>query len=158
MNLIHFSSQKVIKLVSKDADAAGSRRILGKPPGGFWVSVEGKDDGWYDWCQAESFNLENLKYHHEVKLKSNAKILYIRSAEELNQFGDKYKTSDDPWSPSIMIIDWAKVAKDYQGIIIAPYIEDIEDEWLGRQIWYYGWDCASGCIWDIEAIEALERD
>ncbi|QBI98814.1 hypothetical protein SEA_BOBBY_184 [Mycobacterium phage Bobby] len=51
-------------------------------------------------------------------------------------------------------IDWGKVAADYGGIIIAPY------QWSRRMDphWYYTWDCASGCIWNLEAIESLEAE
>ena len=37
------------------------------------------------------------------------------------------------------------------GIIIAPY------QWYCRMTvdWYYTWDCASGCIWNLDAIESV---
>ena len=22
--------------------------------------------------------------------------------------------------------------------------------------WYYGWDCASGCVWDASAVQSVE--
>ena len=52
-------------------------------------------------------------------------------------------------------IDWAEVASKYDGIIISPY------QWSLRldmeMMWYYGWDCASGCIWNISAIKELKE-
>jgi len=38
------------------------------------------------------------------------------------------------------------VSKEYDGIEIAPY------QWDARLslIWYYGWDVASGCIWNLD--------
>ncbi len=48
-------------------------------------------------------------------------------------------------------LEWDKVKDKYQGIIIAPY------QWECRlaleTCWYYGWDCASGCIWDLDCIK-----
>ena len=37
------------------------------------------------------------------------------------------------------------------GIIISPYQWDCR---LALESgWYYGWDCSSGCIWDISCIQ-----
>lgn len=51
-------------------------------------------------------------------------------------------------------LDWLKVKQKYQGIIIAPY------QWKCRMAqetkWYYGWDCASGCIWDLDCIDEFK--
>lgn len=49
-------------------------------------------------------------------------------------------------------INWPMVADRYQGIVIAPYL------WSRRMdggLWYYGWDCASGCIWDAAAVASV---
>ena len=24
-----------------------------------------------------------------------------------------------------------------------------------KLLWYHGWDCASGCIWDLKAIDSI---
>ena len=50
-------------------------------------------------------------------------------------------------------INWRAVAGDYAGLIITPY------QWSRRlepYSWYYGWDCASGCIWDPSAITDIK--
>ena len=53
-------------------------------------------------------------------------------------------------------IDWPAVATDYPGLIIAPY------QWSCRMSeftrWYYGWDCASGCIWNADAIARVTEE
>ena len=51
------------------------------------------------------------------------------------------------------MIQWDRVAERYQGIVITPYIwsRRLEPE----THWYYPWDCASGCIWDGEAVESI---
>lgn len=60
----------------------------------------------------------------------------------------------DMGTPFVYEIDWKKVTEEYQGIIISPYI------WQRRlaphTMWYYGWDVASGCIWDTDAIEEVK--
>ena len=46
--------------------------------------------------------------------------------------------------------DWAKVASHYDGIEICPYIESRRN-----MTWYYGWDVASGCVWNASGIKEL---
>lgn len=45
-----------------------------------------------------------------------------------------------------------RVRQDYAGIEISPYQYECRFELT----WYYGWDVASGCVWDKEAIRAVE--
>lgn len=126
-------------------------------PRGLWVSVEGKYD-WKCWCEAEGFCLEDLNVSYEVKLKKNAKILHLGTPQEIidlcNLFPYLRPQWDDPVGRRICRsyeVNWPKLAQEYQGIVIAPYQWDcrLADECS----WYYGWDCASGCIWDIDCIE-----
>lgn len=130
-------------------------RGLGKP-NGLWVSVLGEDD-WKQWCIAEGFCLESLQYIHKVALTDQAHIAYISTPEQLDTFHEKYCAPSDfdlkyeygEDRSAYWGIDWGRVAADYDGIIIAPYL------WQRRLMgpsWYYGWDCASGCIWNLDAI------
>lgn len=148
--LIHYSHRRVKKVHS----VPQHNRPYFKPSG-FWVSVEGNDDGWREWCQAESFGLERLSHEHEVILDDKANILYLKNAADIDEFHAKYKaptfTSDK--LRDRLYIDWARVAKDYQGIIIAPYC--YERRLDSNAFWYYAWDCASGCIWDADAIKSV---
>lgn len=144
--LIHYAKAPIDSLRPIDPAV----RPNGKPIG-LWVSVEGEDD-WKSWCEAEEFNLTALAYPHEVILNPEANILRMMTALEIDVFSVQYRKPCDYSSRND--IDWLAVAKDYQGVIIAPYI------WQRRlsehTLWYYGWDCASGCIWDVEAIESME--
>ena len=49
-------------------------------------------------------------------------------------------------------INWPAVAERYGGILITPY------QWSHRMSlhWYCGWDCASGCVWDLSQIKSVE--
>ena len=49
-------------------------------------------------------------------------------------------------------MNYAKVAENYGGIEVTPYI------WEKRldSMWYYGWDCASGCVWHRDAIKEIQ--
>lgn len=116
-------------------------------PVGLWVSVAGDDD-WPEFCEQNGFDTECLAHPHTVTLTAGANILRIESPDELVGFHHAYAQPDDSRS-KFADIDWRKVATDYDGIIIAPYQWSMR---LGGPFWYYGWDCASGCIWNLDAI------
>lgn len=127
-------------------------------PSGFWVSVDNHPDqldepmGWADWCRAEGYGLRALECQHDVALAPNARILLLTGARDIDAFTRTYGKTLSLHSRG-NYIDWRKVAKKYQGIVIAPYI------WSRRLHdstgWYYGWDCSSGCIWDAAAIASV---
>lgn len=119
-------------------------------PAGLWVSVLGGSPDWAQYCRHEEFDVEHLTVEHEVVLAPDAKILHLTTAEAVAKLQLDYPLSDD----DILLdygVDWDRVCRDYQGIIITPY------QWSCRFSvhWYYGWDCASGCIWDMSAIQSL---
>lgn len=121
-------------------------------PRGFWFTDD-SEDCWASWCRAENFCLEALTFKHEVKL-DESKLLILRTGEELDQFLQDF-TIYHSWHSSYTdrCINWPEVAKQYAGIIITPY------QWSHRlshdSNWYYGWDCASGCVWDASAILSI---
>lgn len=159
MKLRHFSYKPLKDIRSVKQSVKGEAK-----PRGLWLSDE-DDSGWFDWCSGEEFALERLHYEYEVTLSDKANILHIKSAGGLqafqDEFVDKRETSVNQhilrdyvnkkyeWQPHTYEIRWDLVAKKYDGIIISPYIWS---ERLGNKMWYYGWDCASGCIWNKEAI------
>lgn len=120
-------------------------------PCGFWFDV---DKDWKRWCEGASFRMEHLTRRHPVDVDIQ-RVLALRSGPALDdftlQYGVPYWPND---SPRDFRIHWPTVAQDYAGILIAPYC------WERRLdlMWYYGWDCASGCIWDISAITLGEPE
>lgn len=138
MKFYHYSLQSIKELEKRDY-----QQFISGKPNGLWISVEGfeEDWGWKNWCLASDFDVERLECKHEVFLREDANILYISTLEELKEMGEGYD------------INWHYYTKKYQGIIIAPYIGE------GRYIrWYAGWDCSSGCIWDMTAIQSIKQD
>lgn len=154
MKLIHFSNQAV-KLFY---DASWRQQPTAFKPYGLWVSDE-DDYGWRKWVADNDYEWATLKYKYEVELKPAANILFICNKSELRLFTDKYKAKsklnsdldDMPFfGKTVTDIDWPHVARDYQGIIITPYLWECRLDFHSQ--WYYGWDCASGCIWSSDAI------
>lgn len=157
MKLVHWSHKIV-------TEVRGAHQKNGMKPDGFWISDESRGaHGWRAWCKSEGFRPYGFRYEHEFELNDNANILWLDTPEAIDAFGDKYAADDElnrrigeigsNWGKSIYHIDWKRVAKDYHGIIITPY------QWsqrLGRHSWYYGWDCASGCIWNRRAVKSVK--
>lgn len=113
-------------------------------PRGFWVTVPGEDD-WPTWCRGQEWGLERLVVEYCVELGTEANILTLSTSQAILGFHAAYSRSR--WE-----ISWAEVAEAYDGILISPH--DYSLRW--DLSWYSGWDCASGCIWNLAAIESLD--
>ena len=146
MKLSHYSSHPILLPESREQTGRRSDK-----PDGLWVSVDGDDD-WPAWCLSENYEDTNAQYHFAVTLADDARILKLGSVGDLHAFTAQYADPDKQIYGVDWAIDWRRVSNEYQGIIIAPY------QWPARLTvsWYYGWDCASGCIWDASAFTAVE--
>jgi hypothetical protein len=151
MELYHYSEEE-FDLENMVYDQ--SRLNFQSKPVGLWVSV---GDEWEIWCKEQEFALERLTCKYRVILKKEANILYLDTEDKIYDMHIKYPCNKGSLSKLLGFdddtneIDWLKVKSEYQGIIISPY------QWECRlsmdSSWYYGWDCASGCIWDINCID-----
>jgi hypothetical protein len=159
--IYHYTDEPFEKL---DTKYVYQERPWAAKPLGLWVSIEDfeHDITWKTWCEDEKFCMEDLKTCYELKLKEEAKIIYLKSPKEIIEFGIE-NAGNDPWDfgrqfgrkeAYVYLVNWEQVQKQYDGIIIAPY------QWkcrLDNQCsWYYGWDCASGCIWNLNCIEEFK--
>ena len=153
MKLSHYSRNKVQKVYSVDQDTDICSTYYCKPKG-FWVSVDGEWD-WPSWCKAEGYALGGFKWQHVVTLKPEANILRISTAKGIDDFTREY-TADSTFYPVAKGMNWPKLATQYQGIIISPYIGERRNTFGAN--WYYVWDCASGCIWDANAIQSIKAE
>lgn len=132
----------------------------GWKPSGLWVSCEKPDedpaagDGWLRWCQSEEFHLDRLRHRTVVTLHAGANVLRLNSDDAILDFGQIYGRRRFGRN-GFAYIDWQGVAEHYQGILIYPYSWALRFDM--RTFWYYTWDCASGCIWDVSCIGTIER-
>jgi hypothetical protein len=153
MLLIHYSKSIIESL--DDRPYLQTELSWQAKPNGLWISVEDEGSGynWREWCIAEDFVVDRLKYSHQLILKPSAKIIHLKTPEEIFEFTKKYAAPtrffDKEYDTNE--INWDEVKKEYQGIIISPYQWDCRLA-LESQ-WYYGWDCSSGCIWDLKCIQ-----
>ena len=126
-----------------DSNMIGEQRI-GPKPKGLWYGI---GDSWIRWVRSE---MEDWEHDNIFKLNINeGNIAIIRTYDELVEFDAKYGIDYN----GVRMINWVEVAKDYYGIEIAPYINKGRFEYF----WYYGWDVASGCIWNKDAIIGIDK-
>lgn len=179
--LIHYEEFPVTLDRTRTYDQQAGRMTATGKPSGLWVSVRGEDD-WRSWCEAEEFHLDGLACAHRVTLSPAANVLWIVGAAALDEFHLEFSHETDferkmaerraeydrgmgydlesrvqgnglTFSRNQWPVDWARVAKQWDGIIIAPYIYSRR---FDGPFWYYGVDCASGCIWNLDAIDTFE--
>lgn len=159
MRLLHYSP-KPLQLHECSYLQNNKYGAPGKP-NGLWVSVEGEDD-WASWCSSEMPKWIEGRAITEISISAAAmhRVLVIENLPTFDAFHEQYAVVLEfkkKWPKEIQSkdIDWARVSEAYAGIIIAPYQWDRR---LNRKTqWYYGWDCASGCIWDIRVIESCKE-
>ena len=163
--LIHYSDKPLT--CPRDTPDPGDK---GRPKG-LWVSV---GDAWlvdqYErWRENPggrgSFHYpRRFKYANEVTIADVSSILVITGESEFRAFNDDFSELRPTFGPQARIIRWRDVRRDYQGIIIAPHLENfaVRVNARGNQLpvpesfWYYTWVVASGCLWDVSVIEKIE--
>lgn len=128
-------------------------------PAGLWVSI---GEAWLEWCQENEFGCPADQRCYEIALVNDAGILHVETPDELLEFAHRFSFDPLEGLPGStsgrfgigMGVRWDLVAAEYSGIIIAPY------QWEHRLDpsvnWYYGWDCASGCIWSAAAVASVK--
>lgn len=156
MILYHFTGEPMMFDATRTYDQSTVQRGYGKPVG-LWLSDETEDDGWKSWCIDSDWGLGNLAHVTAFALQPDANVLRIHTEDQLRAFHWGYGVEQYPGRDySIIGIDWPRVASEWDGIVITPH------QWHARSdfamMWYSGWDCASGCIWNLRAIELVRSD
>lgn len=164
--LFHYTRMPLHSVSDSEQKPYGETSTAFDKPKGLWVSVEGHDGNgdemhaWPQWCIMEDFDGSIKHNRYEITLQEETRVLWISDAGGILALTARYGLSRRlSNAPSMLYqeggIDWAAVAEDFDGIIIAPYIWSLR---LHRETsWYYGWDCASGCIWRARAIANVRQ-
>lgn len=137
---IHMSKSPIYKLEKKHYTQKS-----GKKPDGLWY---GFGNEWIDWTETAGQERKG-EYVYEVDI-NGSNILQIKDYSEIVRFTQEYMSSMQIVPGVIFDIDWSRIAAIYDGIEINPYIyQDLLDD---KFLWYYGWDVASGCIWNLDNV------
>lgn len=156
--LVHYSLQPLARVESVKQDPEPH----GKPKG-LWVSV---GEAWpqYLWNEREDDvirrQLRTCVVANRIALDQTANLLTISDGDEFDNFNEAFGR---PWSTSTAsgskVVDWWEVAQRYQGVVISPHMPDKaadpKGRWKPETVWYWTWVCASGCIWDANAITRI---
>ena len=111
-------------------------------PAGFWYEVDGD---WRRWCAENEWGREELRHLYEVTL-ADCRVLRIRNHAAMEAFNRRFgRRRPAPAWCNDTVIDWGLVATEFDGVEVAPYRWECRLDDAFR--WYYGWDCASGVIW-----------
>jgi hypothetical protein len=123
----------------------------GYKPNGLWYGI---GPSWVNFVRSE---MPTRETEHVFKIDiDESKMKIIRNYEDLLEFEKEYSTPIEgmySFNNRYLYIDWERVARDYSGIEIAPYISEARM----KHMWYYGWDLASGCIWGSGVIRKFKR-
>jgi len=112
----------------------------GPKPSGIWYACGNE---WISWLTYEMPQwIGGYVYSFKV---DESRMLMITNEQEFVAFEREYSVPDSSWGKTI---DWAKVAMKYSGIEICPY----QYSFRHSSMWYYGWDVASGCVWEGSAV------
>ena len=169
MNIIHYSHEPFTFRDKKYrtrhyTDKYAKQNYI--KPGGLWVSIEDKEKNyydWQDWCKDADFRLERLKHKYSIEIRKDASILELTNVFDMFGFNNEYAIPEEndhgfdelDYEPIVYKIKWNEVAAKWQGVFIYPYHNELR---LRNDFtWYYGWDCSSGVIWDLDAIKEVKE-
>lgn len=116
-------------------------------PWGLWYS--GGDDWWRWMAQNTPRWWPDYREVHEIEV-DESRILVMRGESDVIRFNNRYRAMGRS-----SLIDWRAVEKDWAGVEINPYQDGLR--MADNFLWYYPWDAASGCIWDVSAITDIRH-
>ena len=162
MRLVHYSDEPFGELREINYPPEDDWRTSFYKPHGLWVSDDAANYGWREWSIDNEFRLDRLTHVHDVTLVPGANIRVISTADELDRFNAEFSLPsyrDKKLAPDMQRfvatygLLWRSVAERYDGLIITPYLWEKRLDF--ESMWYYAWDCASGCIWQRRAIQSV---
>ena len=115
-------------------------------PEGLWLSIK---DSWLRWCHDRGMVKNKLAYWYPMAIDPDASILRIDSNGDLFALAKTYgyrRVSEKLW------VDWSRLSREYQGIVITLPCEPERCRDNPRTHWYVPWSCPSGCVWDTTVL------
>lgn len=145
---IHIVQPVCLPISEFDYSRRYEQKINHKPKG-FWYSI---GDCWENWVIKNELDwISEFRYSIEL---GSSNILRLKTKDELLEFSKRFgKTSSYNQYyrfESVDTIDWKQVAQNWDGIEINPYVNSARLDPLTS--WYYTWDVASGCVWNLSRI------
>ena len=137
---IHYTGENLDTIDLSRTYIQTAERLASYMPNGLWLSIAGIND-WEKYCFKNNYNLLNLRYEFQVKLKPRAKILILQNTDAFENFEETYAYR------------WEAIIKDHQGLALPRVMPQMRN----RGLWNDAWCCTSACIWDLQAVEKVEK-
>ncbi len=123
-------------------------------PIGLWFSI---GNAWVKWCIEAGFSTCDIEtcniYEAELNLE---KIYLVDSFDKLKELHSNYYLDTNE-----RIINWIKLAKEYDGIMFTNYANIkkyiLENNMLGMYTWFMCVDVESVCIWNKNALKSFNN-
>lgn len=153
-----------------------------KPPRGcdvLWTSPVDTEDGWYEWCESDSYE-EGIRgrQHWQLTLNDSARLLVIESVWQLpeivqrfpctgcelclydaRQRAEQQAAGRGAMSLVPFPVDWPALVVEYDGIHLTA-----EGQWSTRlpdpfehKYHLYGWDCETVLLWNRDLVSNPRR-
>lgn len=121
-----------------------------RKPKGVWLSDESDEISWSVWCRENRWGKGAVRTDFSVEMQN---VIHLSDIEAMTAFAESFSCPPDRFGSRE--IDWVSVSRHFAGILITPY----RDYWAGNNDlnWHYGWDCASGCFWDVSCLSRISR-
>lgn len=152
---LHYSRNPLqhSELVSKNQTDQTDEYNPYHKPKGLWITDD-SEYNWERWVREEDFCTEKFVCKSQIDLDLTD-IHWIKNLRQFDAFNKKFSMETKALGLPRLVdktINWQLVASHYKGVIITPYQGQRR---LNRNCnWYYGWDVASGCIWNISAVRS----
>jgi hypothetical protein len=151
----HYSDKKFELDKNRTYSNNGVDRLVYKPKG-LWLSDDDGDkvDNWGKWCEANEFRVGELNCRTAIPVDLKDGVLVLDTVDKIKKFMFEYNYN--PNGDKVMDyqkIDWKTLCSKYKGIVISPYQWSLRINYL----WYYGWDVACACIWDLSCVKELAK-
>jgi hypothetical protein len=142
MNRIHNSELPILRVRRKPV----SQTYIYHKPQGFWYAI---GNVWIKFLEDRKiWRVGDYNYSVDT---SKANILILYSEAKMLEFTERYKDGK-----KTAFINWDNVAKNYDGIEIPIFMKGLDSD--PRTCWYYNWDVASGCVWNMQNIKIKPYD
>jgi hypothetical protein len=155
---IHYTGKNMDTLDLNRTYTQTAQNLALHRPNGLWLSIAGIND-WEKHCLESNYNIHNLKYEFQVKLKPYANILILYNNAVFEDFEKKYaycpegiETDSEDYTLTLSI-RWQEIIKDFQGLALPNVLPKLYD----NHLWYDIWHCASACIWDLQAVDKIDK-
>jgi hypothetical protein len=148
---IHYTSENITNLDLNRAYTQIVKKRTIYAPNGLWLSIPGIND-WEHYCLKNNYSLGALKNEFQVFLKTTAKILILFNSALFEDFIKKYGYYSERNTIDLLIC-WEKIIRNYQGIVLPCRLPALPNMGIRNEIWF----CTSACIWDLQAVEKVEK-